>query len=183
MGGVGRRGVVAMLVGASLSAPAFAQVSAPPRYGSAEARLRELGIVLPDPPQPVATYRPYRRAGRTLYLAGLGPATGAALGRIGAELTIEQGYVAARSAGLNVLACLRVACGGSLDRVSQCLRVGGFVASADDFHEQPRVVNGASDLFVEVFGQAGLHARFAVGVNALPFGIPVEIESVWEVRG
>jgi enamine deaminase RidA (YjgF/YER057c/UK114 family) len=115
----------------------------------------------------------------------LGPANlggVAARGRVGAELNIEQGYAAARAAGLNVLSLLRSACGGSLDRVTQCLRVGAFVASADDFHDQPRVANGASDLFVEVFGQAGLHARFAVGVNTLPFDIPVEIESIWQVR-
>ncbi len=103
-------------------------------------------------------------------------------GRVGAELGIEEGYAAARSAGLNVLAVLRSACGGSLDRVVQCLRVGGFVASAETFHDQPRVVNGASDLFVEVFGDAGRHARFAVGVNALPFNICVEIETIWEIR-
>ncbi len=152
---------------------------------SFDRRVAELGITLPEPPRPVATYAPYRRAGRSLYLAGLGPASvgpSQKLGRVGAELSIEDGYAAARSAGLNVLSLLRSACGGSLDRVVQCLRVGGYVASADTFHDQPRVVNGASDLFVEVFGEAGLHARFAVGVNALPFNIPVEIESIWEVR-
>ncbi|MCC6786258.1 MAG: RidA family protein [Terricaulis sp.] len=180
-----RRSVIALLASAALVHEAEAQVETPARYRSPEQRLRELGIVLPDPPRPVATYAPFRRAGRTLYLAGLGPANlggVAARGRVGAELNIEQGYAAARAAGLNVLSLLRSACGGSLDRVTQCLRVGAFVASADDFHDQPRVANGASDLFVEVFGQAGLHARFAVGVNTLPFDIPVEIESIWQVR-
>jgi enamine deaminase RidA (YjgF/YER057c/UK114 family) len=179
-----RRAIVAMLAGAALAPQASAQTP-PARYNSVERRLRELGIALPDPPRPVATYAPFRRAGRTLYLAGLGPANlgeGGARGRLGAELTIDQGYAAARAAGLNVLALLRGACGGTLDRVAQCLRVGAFVASADDFHDQPRVANGASDLFVEVFGEAGLHARFAVGVNALPFDIPVEIESIWQLR-
>ncbi|MBT9447525.1 MAG: RidA family protein [Hyphomonadaceae bacterium] len=152
---------------------------------SFDRRIADLNIVLPEPPRPVATYAPFRRAGRTLYLAGLGPASAigpSKFGRVGAELGVEEGYAAARSAGLNVLSLLRSACGGSLDRVVQCLRVGGFVASADTFHDQPRVINGASDLFVEVFGDAGLHARFAVGVNALPFNIPVEIETVWQVR-
>ena len=180
-----RRGVIALLGSVALAPKAHAQVDAPARYRSPEQRLQESGIDLPDPPSPVATYASFRRAGRTLYLAGLGPASlggGAVRGRVGAELNLEQGYAAARAAGLNVLSLLRSACGGSLDRVIQCLRVGAFVASADDFHDQPRVANGASDLFVEVFGQAGLHARFAVGVNTLPFDIPVEIESVWEVR-
>lgn len=180
-----RRSVIGLLGSAMFTPQAYAQVETPPRYRSPEQRLRALGVELPDPPRPVATYAPYRRAGRTLYLAGLGPANlggEAARGRVGAELSIEQGYAAARSAGLNVLALLRSACGGSLDRVSKCLRVGAFVASADDFHDQPRVANGASDLFVEVFGRAGLHARFAVGVNTLPFDIPVEIETIWEIR-
>lgn len=179
-----RRDVVAMLAGAALTPQASAQTR-PVRYHSADRRLQDLGIVLPEPPRPVATYAPFRRSGRTLYLAGLGPANvggEGVRGRLGAELTIEQGYAAARTAGLNVLALLRSACGGTLDRVTQCLRVGVFVASADDFHEQPRVANGASDLFVEVFGEAGLHARFAVGVNTLPFDIPVEIESIWQLR-
>lgn len=183
-GRLARRNVVAMLAGAALAPQASAQTLQATRR-SAERRLQDLGITLPDPPRPVATYAPFRRAGRTLYLAGLGPANlgaEAARGRVGDELSIEQGYAAARAAGLNVLSLLRSACGGSLDRVRQCLRVGAFVASADDFHEQPRVANGASDLFVEVFGEAGLHARFAVGVNTLPFDIPVEIESIWEIR-
>ncbi len=180
-----RRSVIALLGSAMLVRQADAQVVTPARYRSPERRLRELRIDLPDPPRPVATYAPFRRAGRTLYLAGLGPANlggEAARGRVGAELSIEQGYAAARAAGLNVLSLLRSACGGSLDRVTQCLRVGAFVASADDFHDQPRVANGASDLFVEVFGEAGSHARFAVGVNTLPFDIPVEIESIWQLR-
>ena len=180
-----RRGVIALLGSAVFAPQAGAQAVAPARYRSPEQRMRELGIELPDAPRPVATYAPFRRAGRTLYLAGLGPANlgnEGARGRVGAELSVEQGYAAARAAGLNVLSLLRSACGGSLDHVTQCLRVGAFVASADDFHDQPRVANGASDLFVEVFGQAGLHARFAVGVNTLPFDIPVEIESIWQIR-
>lgn len=148
-------------------------------------RLVELGLTLPEPPRPVASYVGFRRAGRLVHLAGLGPAATAGeplMGRLGIDLTPEQGYVAARAAGLNVLALLRHACGGTLNRVVQCVHLGVFVASADNFHEQPRIANGASDLFVEVFGDAGLGARFAVGVNTLPFDIPVEIASIWEVR-
>jgi len=154
------------------------------RVGSPEKRLIELGYELPQPPAARANYVPFRRSGKTLFLAGLGPVgmgTPGTQGRLGQQLTVDQGYALARSAGLNVLAVLRSACGGSLDRVSGCLRVGVFVSSADDFHDQSRVANGASDLFVEVFGDAGLHTRFAVGVNTLPFDIPVEIESVWEL--
>ena len=170
------------LVGTAASLSAVAVTSG---TGQHELRLKELGLKLPAAPNPVATYVAYRRSGSTLYLAGLGPAlsdTAKTRGRIGRDLTVEEGYAAARLAGLNVLALLRSACGGTLDAVVQCLRVGAFVASADDFHDQPKVVNGASDLFVEVFGAAGLHTRFAVGVNTLPFNIAVEIESVWEVR-
>jgi enamine deaminase RidA (YjgF/YER057c/UK114 family) len=170
------------IVGTAASVPAVAGASG---TGQHELRLKELGLQLPAAPSPVATYVAYRRSGSTLYLAGLGPAlseTAKTRGRVGRDLSVAEGYAAARLAGLNVLALLRSACGGTLDPVVQCLRVGAFVASADDFHEQPKVVNGASDLFVEVFGAAGLHTRFAVGVNTLPFDIAVEIESVWEIR-
>ena len=179
--------LAAGLLGPTIAGTAASAVAGPAVQvtGRHEQRLKELGLTLPPAPNPVATYVPYRRSGSTLYLAGLGPALSETIktrGRVGRDLTVEEGYAAARLAGLNVLALLRNACGGTLDPVVQCLRVGAFVASADDFHEQPKVVNGASDLFVEVFGPAGLHTRFAVGVNALPFDIAVEIESVWELR-
>ena len=168
---------------AGLAAASFANESVARARSSPEQRLSALGLTLPPAPAPVATYAPYRRSGRTLYLSGIGPAAGGESfsGRLGAELSVEQGYAAARATGINVLSQLRGAC-GSLDRVRRCLHVGVFVASADDFHDQPRVANGATDLFVEIFGEAGLGARFAIGVNTLPFNIPVEIESVWELR-
>lgn len=175
-----RRSVVWSM--AACAAGAGAAMAKPVR-GGADRRLFELGLVLPEPPRPVANYVAFRRVGRMLHLAGLGPAnTGATpwSGRVGAELSVEQGYDAARGAGLNVLALLRQTCGGTLDRVAQCVQIGVFVASANDFHDQPRVANGASDLFAEVFGEAGLGARFAVGVNTLPFNIPVEIATIWE---
>ncbi len=175
----------AAAAGSICAAVAWPQAARARQRFSFDRRLRELGLDLPDPPEPVATYAPFRRVSRTLYLAGLGPAqqdTPPKFGRVGANLTIEEGYRAARAAGLSVLALLRNACGGSLDRVRQCVRVDGYVASADTFHAQPQVMNGASDLFVEVFGEAGLHARCAVGVNALPFNIPVEVATVWELR-
>ncbi|MBN8605655.1 MAG: RidA family protein [Caulobacterales bacterium] len=155
------------------------------RLVSPDRRIVELGINLPEPPRPAANYVAFRRVGRLIHLAGLGPANTVgevAMGRVGVDLSVEQGYAAARAVGLNVLALLKSACGGTLNRVVQCVQISAFVASADEFHEQPRVANGASDLFVEVFGEAGLGARFAVGVNTLPFNIPVEIATVWEVR-
>ncbi len=181
------RRAVGLALAASVLAPQALARSPVAAHGrrSPEKRLIELGYELPQPPEARANYVPYRRSGRTLYLAGLGPAnmgSPGAQGRLGEQLSVEQGYALARSAGLSVLALLRSACGGTLDRVAGCLRVGVFVASADDFHEQSRVANGASDLFVEIFGEAGLHTRFAVGVNTLPFDIPVEVESIWELK-
>lgn len=155
----------------------------PPERPDFDLRLQELGITLPAAPVPVANYVPWRRAGKLLYIAGQGPALGAGIkaqGRLGQDLSIKEGYAAARSAGLNILAQVRAAL-GSLNTVRQCLKLGGFVNSADGFHDQPKVINGASDLMVEVFGAAGRHTRFAVGVNTLPFNVAVEIESVWEV--
>ena len=160
--------------------------AANPVLGDYEQRLKTLGIELPDAPAPVATYTAWRKAGNLLFIAGQGPALiegSPSFGTLGLDLDIDAGYAAARGAGLNVLAQLRQGCGGSLDRVVQCLQVTGYVNSADDFKDQPKVVNGASDLFVEVFGEAGKAARAAVGVNTLPFNVAVEVESVWEIVG
>jgi len=172
--------IMAGLAGSAFTLPSLARSASRPDY---ESKLKELGIILPDAPAPVAYYVPFRRVGSLLYIAGQGPAItagGKVIGTLGKDLSIKDGYGAARSAGLNVLAQLRSAL-GSLNAVRQCVKLGGFVNSADDFHDQPAVINGASDLFVEVFGEAGKHARFAVGVNTLPFNVAVEIESVWEV--
>lgn len=177
-----RRALAGALLAASVATEAAGERAARERP---DQRLLDLNLRLPEPPRPVASYVSFRRVGRLVHLAGLGPAAppGQALvGRVGAELTVDEGYVAARAAGLNVLALLRFACRGTLNRVVQCVHLGVFIASDDSFHEQPRVANGASDLFAEVFGEAGLGARFAVGVNTLPFNIPVEIASIWEVR-
>jgi len=172
--------IMAGLAGSAFGLSGMAKAEPRPDY---ENKLKELGITLPDAPSPVANYVPFRRVGSLLYIAGQGPAItagGKVIGTLGKDLGIKDGYGAARSAGLNVLAQLRSAL-GSLNALHQCVKLGGFVNSADDFHDQPAVINGASDLFVEVFGAAGKHARFAVGVNTLPFNVAVEIESVWEV--
>ena len=153
------------------------------RFSSgAEARLKAAGIILPQAPKPVANYVGWRKAGALVFIAGQGPAldTKGARGRLGAELSVAQGYQAARAAALNNLAQLRAAV-GSLDRVRQCLKMEGFVNSTDDFHDQPKVLNGATDLLVEIFGEQGRPARYAVGVNTLPFNVAVEISTVWEM--
>lgn len=152
---------------------------------SAEDRLKELGIELPAVAQPVANYVPAKRVGSLLFVAGHGPArdrTGVRpIGKVGRDLTIEEGYQAARLAGLAILATLKAEL-GSLDRVRQIVKVLGMVNCAPGFDQTPQVINGFSDLFVEVFGEPGRHARAAVGMAELPSSIPVEIEIVVEVE-
>jgi enamine deaminase RidA (YjgF/YER057c/UK114 family) len=151
---------------------------------SAEARLKQLGIVLPKVPTPVANYVPYRLAGNLLFLSGHGPRDeqGNTLsGKVGAEITVEEGYKRARLIGLGLLAATRQAL-GSLDRVEAVLKVLGMVNAVPDFKDHPKVINGCSDLFVEVLGEAGKHARSAVGMGSLPNQISVEIEAVLAVK-
>jgi enamine deaminase RidA (YjgF/YER057c/UK114 family) len=150
----------------------------------AQARLKELGIVLPDLPKPVANYLPYRLAGNILYLAGQGPrdANGVQLtGKLGAGVSVEEGYRRARLVGLGLLAAMRDAL-GSLDRVDFIVKLLGMVNATPDFNDSPKVINGCSDLFVEVFGDAGRHARSAVGHVMLPNQISVEIEGIVAVK-
>jgi enamine deaminase RidA (YjgF/YER057c/UK114 family) len=152
---------------------------------SPEARLKELGIVLPPAPAPAANYVTAARSGRLVFLSGQGPlANGEVVyrGRVGAELTEEQGYQAARLTILNSLAILRQAV-GSLDEVTRIMKLLAWVRCAEGFQRQHVVVNGASDLLVEIFGERGKHARSAVSAPELPFGIAVEIELVAEVAG
>jgi enamine deaminase RidA (YjgF/YER057c/UK114 family) len=151
---------------------------------SAEDRIKELGIELPAVGQPVANYVPAKRVGSLLFVAGHGPARdkqgNRPTGKVGRELTIEEGYQAARLAGLAILATLKSEL-GTLDRVRQIVKVLGMVNCAPGFDQTPQVINGFSDLFVEVFGEPGRHARSAVGMAELPSSIPVEIEIVVEV--
>jgi enamine deaminase RidA (YjgF/YER057c/UK114 family) len=151
---------------------------------SAEARLKELGIILPTLQKPVANYLPYRLAGNLLFLAGQGPRdeNGKALtGKVGAEITVEEGYRRARFVGLGLLAAMRDAL-GSLDRVDFIVRLLGMVNAVPNFNDSPKVINGCSDLLVEVFGDAGRHARSAVGNVMLPNQISVEIEGIVAVK-
>jgi enamine deaminase RidA (YjgF/YER057c/UK114 family) len=150
----------------------------------AEARLKELGIVLPELQKPVANYLPYRLVGNVLYLAGQGPrdSKGVQLtGKLGVDISIEEGYRRARLVGLGLLAAMRNAL-GSLDRVDFIVKLLGMVNAEPNFNDSPEVINGCSDLFVEVFGEAGRHARSAVGNVMLPNQISVEIEGIVAVK-
>jgi len=145
-----------------------------------EERLKELGIELPEPVSPLATYVRYVQTGNLLFISGTGIADGIK-GKVGADLTIEQGYQNAREVGLQIIATAKQAL-GDLDRVKRVVKVLGMVNCPPDFGDQPKVINGCSDLFVEVFGDAGRHTRSAVGFVALPMQIPVEIECTLEVE-
>ena len=150
----------------------------------AEDRLEQLGLVLPKPPVPVGAYLLAQQVGDLMYLSGTTCyADGKLLytGRVGMELSVEQGYIAAQQAMLNLLSVVKAEL-GDLDRVEQVVKVNGYVNSAPDFDRQPAVINGASELLVKVFGPRGKHARTSIGVSDLPGHIPVEIEMVVQVR-
>ena len=151
----------------------------------ADARIKELGITLPQPAKPVGNYIPGVRVGNLLYLSGHGPVRvdgqPTARGKVGRDLSTEEAYKVAREVGINLLGSARVIL-GSLDKVKRIVKVLGMVNSADGFGDQPKVINGFSDLMVEVFGENGRHARSAVGMAELPMGIPVEIEMILEVE-
>jgi enamine deaminase RidA (YjgF/YER057c/UK114 family) len=153
--------------------------------GTIETRLKDLGIELPaDRLVPRANAVHWRRLGNAVYVSGQGPFWGGKFvitGRVGADLSVEQGKEAARIAALNVLAHLRDACGGDLDRVAGCILLQAFVRCTDEFADAPLVANGASDLVVAVFGDSGRHARYAIGCNALPRDIPVEVGGIFEI--
>jgi enamine deaminase RidA (YjgF/YER057c/UK114 family) len=151
---------------------------------SAEKKLKELGIELAPVTPPVANYVNAVRSGKLLFLAGKGPSTVDGMkpqGKVGREFSVEQGYKFARSTGLALLAVMRAEL-GSLDKVRRVVKVLGMVNGVPEFDKQPQVINGCSDLFVEVFGDKGKHARSAVGMGSLPNGIPVEIEAIVEVE-
>ena len=150
---------------------------------SIDARLTELGITLPDAPAPAANYVPYVQSGDLLFVSGqiaAGP-DGLIRGRLGDGMDVAQGAQAARACGLSLLAQARAAA-GSLDRIARVVKLTGFVASTPDFTDQPEVINGCSDLMVEVFGDAGRHARAAVSAPALPRGVAVEIEAIFQIE-
>jgi enamine deaminase RidA (YjgF/YER057c/UK114 family) len=150
-----------------------------------EVALSKLGLSIPEPSIPVANYVPYVISGKLVYISGQIPMQSGQLsfvGKLGREFSIEQGAAAAQVCALNILALIRHACGGNLERVVRCVRLGGFVNGTDDFIDQPQVMNGASDLMVTVFGERGRHARAAVGANSLPRGVAVEVDAVFEIE-
>jgi len=147
-------------------------------------RLAELGITLPEAAAPVAAYKPVIVAGGLAYVSGQLPFIDGALvtGRLGEDVDVERGYAAARACGLMLIAQIRAA-GIALDAVAQVVKLGAFISSSADFTDQPRVANGASELMAEVFGEAGKHARSAVGVPVLPLGAAVEVDGIFAIRG
>ena len=148
--------------------------------------LTELGIQLPTPATSVANYLPFSPIGSAIIISGQIPILNGEVhykGQVGIDLTLEEGQAAARLCGLNILAQLKVACDGDLSRVQRCLRLGGFVNCGSDFTDHAKVINGVSDLMVQVFGsEIGRHARAAVGVNSLPLGSAVEVEALFKIN-
>ncbi len=150
---------------------------------SAEKKLKDMGIALPSPPQPVANYVRAVRVGNFLFVSGHGPYNDGKIkmaGKVGGDLTVDEGYRVARNVGLNCLATIKAAL-GDLDKVERVVKLLGMVHCTEDFKDTPTVINGCSDLLVEVFGEKGKHARSAVGMQALPNGIPVEIEMILDI--
>jgi len=152
--------------------------------GKIDARLAELGITLPAAAAPAANYIPYVVSGNLVFVSGQVTFLNGELqylGKVGADLSVEDGYHAARLCALNLIAQVKEACGGDLDRVVRTVKLGSFVNCGPDFNDHPKVINGASDLMAEVFGDAGRHARFAVGAPSLPLGVATEVDGIFEI--
>jgi enamine deaminase RidA (YjgF/YER057c/UK114 family) len=151
---------------------------------SAEDNLKKMNIQLPEPPNPVGSYVAGKISGNLIYISGQVPfkSDGKLItGKVGKELNLEEAQNAAKLCALNLLAQLKKACGGNLDKVKGCIKITGYVNSIDNFTEQPKVINGASDLISKVFEEIGKHTRAAVSVNSLPLGVPVEVDAIFEI--
>lgn len=150
---------------------------------SIDARLKELGIDLPDAPAPAANYVPFVQSGDTVYVSGQVSmnAEGFITGKLGEDMDADEGASAARTCAIALLAQVKKACGGDLERLERVVKLTGFVNSTGTFGDQPKVINGASDFFVEVLGDKGRHARSAVSAASLPFGVAVEIEGIFQI--
>lgn len=152
--------------------------------GTIDARLAELGIDVPEASAPVANYVGFVQTGNLVFVSGqvtLKDGSPQYIGKLGDSISVEDGQAAARLCAINIIAQVKAACGGDLDRVQRVVKLGGFVNSTPDFTDQPKVINGASDLMVEVFGDKGRHARAAVSAGSLPLGVSVEVEAVVEI--
>ncbi len=152
--------------------------------GKIEEKLAELGVSLPDAPAPAANYVPYVISGDTVYVSGQisMDETGLIQGKLGADFSVEQGAAAAKVCAINLLAQLKAACDGDLDRLVRVVKLGGFVNSTDSFTDQPKVINGCSDFMVDALGDIGRHARSAVSSPSLPLGVAVEIDGVFQIK-
>ena len=152
---------------------------------SYEKKIQELKIKLPEAKPPVGSYVATKITGNLLFISGqISMAENGELikGKIGKELSTEQGYDAAKRCGLSIVAQAKVACNGDLSKIKSCVKLTGFVNSTEDFYEQPKVINGASDLIASIFGDAGMHTRAAVSTNSLPLGISVEVDAIFELN-
>ena len=148
-------------------------------------RLESLKIVLPKAPSPVGAYVAYRKTGNLIFVSGQVSfkENGELIkGKVGSDITLEAGQEAARTCAINIVSQVKSACEGDLDKVKNCIKITGFVNSKDDFVDQPKIINGASELLVKIFGESGKHARAAISVNSLPLGAAVEIEAIFEVN-
>lgn len=152
--------------------------------GTFETRLAELGVTLPAAPAPAANYVPYVISGDLVFVSGqVSMRDGTFItGKLGGDMDVDAGAAAARACAIGLLAQVKAACGGDLDRLQRVVKLTGFVNSTADFGDQPKVINGASDFLVQALGEAGRHSRSAVGAAALPFGVAVEIEGIFEIR-
>ncbi len=153
--------------------------------GKIDARLKELGIELSKPVAPIANYVGYVRSGDLVFVSGQITVDNGELkyvGKIGETFSVEEGVRAAKLCGANIIAQVKHACEGDLDRVKRCVKLGGFVNAVADFKQHSQIINGCSDLMVDVFGDAGKHARFAVGASSLPLGVAVEVDAVFEIQ-
>ena len=150
-----------------------------------ENRLSELGITLPEPAAPVANYVAYVVSGNLVFVSGqvtIGPDGIEYQGKVGDDISVDDAVKAARLCAINILSQVKAACGGDLERVRRCVKLGGFVNSTPEFTDHPKVINGASDLMVDALGDRGKHARFAVGAGSLPLNVAVEVDAVFEIE-
>ena len=149
-----------------------------------EQKLKDLSIVLPDAAAPAANYVPYVRLGNMLFVSGQISQNleGLLIGKLGYDYSMDDGYQAARFCGLALISQVKSACDGDLSRLKKVVRLGGFVNCTPDFKDHPKIINGASDLMVEIFGQKGAHARAAVGSSSLPLGVAVEVDGIFELK-
>ena len=152
---------------------------------NAEENLKKLNIILPSAPNPVGAYVAYRKSENLVFISGqlsLKEDGNLIKGKVGLDLTLEQGQEAAQVCAINILSQIKAACDGDLKKIKSCIKITGFVNSNDNFVDQPKVINGASEIFVKVFENNGLHSRAAISVNSLPLGAAVEIEAIFEIN-